>query len=94
MKHTKQFEQFTNEAKKGEYPQEVENIINELSQVLPFKKYQLSANNNYGVWFIELPVTAIPFQYLLHINKVVPSFVIGTYGGRSTLQIRTEIQVN
>ena len=37
MKHTKPFNQFTNEAKKSQYPQEVENIINELSQVLPFK---------------------------------------------------------
>jgi|Laugrespbdmm15sn_2_1035079.scaffolds.fasta_scaffold00815_8 hypothetical protein len=93
MKHTKLFEEFTNEAKKGEYPQEVENLINELVQVLPFKKYQMSANANYGVWFIELPVMAIPFQYLLHINKIIPSFVIGTYSGRSTLQIRTEIPI-
>jgi len=93
MKHLNNFESFVNEAKTGEYPQEVENIINELVKILPFKKYQMSANNNYGVWFIELPVTAVPFQYLLDINKIIPSFVIGIYGGRSTLQIRTEIKV-
>jgi protein associated with RNAse G/E len=93
MKYTKQFEEFTNEAKKEEYPQEVQDILKNMVDNLSIKKYQLGAFNNYGVWFIELPFTAIHTGNLKKIEKFLPDFSIGIYQGYSGLSIRTNIKV-
>ena len=93
MKHTKQFEEYINEAKESQYPQEVQDILKNLVENLPLKKYQLGAFNNYGVWFIELPMTAIHSGNLKKIEKFLPDFSIGIYPGYSGLSIRTNISV-
>jgi hypothetical protein len=93
MKHTKQFEQFTNEAKTPQYPQEVEDIIQKIIERLPVKKYQMAAFDNYGVWFIELPMTAIHSKHLRDLMAIVPEFTIGNFPGYSGLAIRTNISI-
>lgn len=79
--------------KESKYPQEVQDVIEDLMDVLPIKKYQLSAFNNYGVWFIELPFTAIHSGNLKRIESVLPNFSIGIYPGYSGLSLRTDIPV-
>jgi hypothetical protein len=79
--------------KESKYPQEVQDIIEDLVGALPIKKYQLSAFNNYGVWFIELPFTAIYSGDLKKIESVLPNFRIGIYPGYSGLSLRTDIPV-
>jgi hypothetical protein len=93
MKHTKQFEQFTNEAKNSQYPKEVEDLILQIIEKLPVKKYQMAAFNNYGVWFIELPMTAIHSKHLRDLMTILPDFSIGIFQGYSGLSIRTNISV-
>ena len=78
---------------KSNYPIEVQNLIDELVNNLPLKKYQLSAFNNYGVWFIELPFTSIHSGNLRKIEKVLPDFSIGIYPGYSGLSLRTNIPI-
>lgn len=92
MKHVKLFEEM-NEAKESQYPQEVQDILKNLVDNLSLKKYQLGAFNNYGVWFIELPTTAISSENLRKIEKFLPNFMIGIYSGYSGLSIRTNISV-
>jgi len=87
------FKQFTNEAKTPQYPQEVEDILKNMVDNLPIKKYQLGAFSNYGVWFIELPFTAIHSGNLKKIEKFLPDFSIGIHPGYSGLSIRTNIPV-
>lgn len=83
----------TNEAKESQYPQEVQDILKNMVDNLPIKKYQLGAFNNYGVWFIELPMTAIHSGNLRKIEKFLPDFSIGIYQGYSGLSIRTNISI-
>lgn len=83
----------TNEAKESQYPQEVQDILKNMADNLPIKKYQLGAFNNYGVWFIELPFTAIHSGNLKKIEKFLPDFSIGIYQGYSGLSIRTNISI-
>lgn len=83
----------TNEAKKVEYPKEVEDLISKIIERLPVKKYQMAAFNNYGVWFIELPMTAIYSLHLRDLMTILPDFSIGIYQGYSGLSIRTSISV-
>lgn len=91
LKKAKQ--QLLKEAEKTKYPQEVQDIIEDLMGVLPIKKYQLSAFSNYGVWFIELPFTAIHSGNLKRIESVLSNFMIGVYPGYSGLSLRTDISV-
>jgi hypothetical protein len=93
MKHTKQFEEYINEAKESQYPQEVQDILKNMVDNLSIKKYQLGAFTNYGVWFIELPFTSIHTGNLRKIEKFLPEFSIGIYQGYSGLSIRTNITV-
>lgn len=93
MKHAKQFKEYINEAKESQYPQEIQDILKKMVENLPIKKYQLSAFNNYGVWFIELPMTAITSAHLRNIEKFLPDFMIGIYPGYSGLSIRTNISI-
>jgi hypothetical protein len=85
-------ESLTNEAKSEVYPEEVQKIIDSLIGI-GMKKYQLTATTNYGVWFIELPMTAIHIGNLKKIEKIIPDFNIGIWNGYSGLSIRTNIQV-
>ena len=85
-------EDFANEAKSEVYPEEVQNIIDGLIGI-GMKKYQLTATTNYGVWFIELPMTAIHIGNLKKIEKIIPDFNIGIWNGYSGLSIRTNISV-
>jgi hypothetical protein len=89
----KLFEEFTNEAKGSEYPKEVQDILKKMVDNLPIKKYQLGAFNNYGVWFIELPMTAIHSGNLRKIERILPDFSIGIYPGYSGLSLRTNIPI-
>lgn len=93
MKHIKLHEEFVNEAKNNVYPEEVEKILKNMVDNLSIKKYQLGAFTNYGVWFIELPFTAIHSGNLRKIEKFLPDFSIGIYQGYSGLSLRTNIQV-
>jgi len=93
LKSDIKLEEPTNEAKKEEYPQEVQDILKNMVDNLPIKKYQLGAFNNYGVWFIELPFTAIHTGNLKKIEKFLPDFSIGIYQGYSGLSIRTNISI-
>lgn len=93
MKHTKQFEEYINEAKKAQYPKEVDDLILKIIEKLPVKKYQMAAFNNYGVWFIELPMTAIYSLHLRDLMTILPDFSIGIYQGYSGLSIRTNIPI-
>jgi hypothetical protein len=93
MSNIKKFSNYINEANNTKYPDEVQNILNNLVDNLPIKKYQLGAYTNYGVWFIELPFTAISITNLRKIEKVLPNFTIGIYSGYSGLSIRTNISV-
>lgn len=88
----KENESLTNEAKSEVYPEEVQKIIDSLIGI-GMKKYQLTATTNYGVWFIELPMTAIHIGNLKKIEKIIPDFNIGIWNGYSGLSIRTNIQV-
>jgi len=92
MKHIKLHGEFINEAKSEVYPEEVQNIIDGLIGI-GMKKYQLAAHTNYGVWFIELPFTAIHIGNLKKIEKIIPDFNIGIWNGYSGLSIRTNISV-
>jgi hypothetical protein len=85
--------QLLKEIEKSKYPQEVQDILEDLMGVLPIKKYQLKAFSNYGVWFIELPFTAIHSGNLKRIESVLPNFMIGVYPGYSGLSLRTDISV-
>ena len=82
-----------NEASTDKYPTEVQSIIDSLIGI-GMKKYQLTAHTNYGVWFIELPFTAIHSGNLRKIEKFLPDFSIGIYPGYSGLSLRTDISVN
>lgn len=93
LKSDIKLEEPTNEAKESQYPQEVQDILKNMADNLPIKKYQLSAFNNYGVWFIELPFTAIHSGNLKKIEKFLPDFSIGIYRGYSGLSIRTNISI-
>jgi hypothetical protein len=93
MKHIKSLDERVNEVKKGEYPKEVEDIILKIVDRMPVKKYQMGAFNNYGVWFIELPMTAIHSKHLRDLMNILPEFSIGNYPGYSGLSIRTNISI-
>lgn len=93
LKSDIKLEEPTNEAKESQYPQEVQDILKNMADNLPIKKYQLGAFNNYGVWFIELPFTAIHSGNLKKIEKFLPYFSIGIYQGYSGLSIRTNISI-
>ena len=86
-------EEPANEAKKVEYPKEVEDLILKIIEKLPVKKYQMGAFNNYGVWFIELPMTAVYSLHLRDLMTILPDFSIGIYRGYSGLSIRTNISI-
>jgi hypothetical protein len=86
-------ESIVTEAKATQYPKEVQDILDGLVNNLSIKKYQLSASNNYGVWFIELPMGAISIQNLKRIEKILPEFSIGIWNGYSGLSIRTNISI-
>lgn len=92
-KRMQQLAGLINEAKESEYPKEVQDILKNMVDNLPIKKYQLKAFNNYGVWFIELPMTAINSAHLRNIEKFLPDFMIGIYPGYSGLSIRTNISI-
>lgn len=94
MKHVKLHEEFVNEAKNSVYPEEVQKILDGLVNIGLMKKYQAGAFTNYGVWFIELPASAISITNIKRIEKVVPEFSIGTYVGYSGLSLRTNISVS
>jgi hypothetical protein len=85
-------EGFANEAKSEVYPEEVQKIIDGLTGI-GMKKYQLKAHNNYGVWFIELPMTNISIRNLMKIEKFLPEFTIGNFPGYWGLSLRTNISV-
>lgn len=93
MKHVKLHEEFVNEAKNSVYPEEVQKILNGLVDIGLMKKYQTGAFTNYGVWFIELPASAISITNIKRIEKVIPEFSVGTYVGYSGLSLRTNISV-
>jgi hypothetical protein len=81
------------EASTDKYPTEVQSIIDSLIGI-GMKKYQLKAHTNYGVWFIELPVTNISINNLVKIQKFLPNFTIGNFPGYWGLSLRTDISVN
>jgi hypothetical protein len=87
-------EGFVKEAKNNVYPEEVQKILDGLVDIGLMKKYQAGAFTNYGVWFIELPASAISITNIKRIEKVVPEFSIGTYVGYSGLSLRTNISVS
>jgi hypothetical protein len=91
LKSDIKLEEPTNEAKNSQYPKEVEDLILQIIEKLPVKKYQMAAFNNYGVWFIELPMTAIHSKHLRDLMMILPDFSIGIYQGYSGLSIRTNI---
>lgn len=82
----------TNEAKSEVYPEEVQKIIDSLIGI-GMKKYQLKAYTDYGVWFIELPMTNISIRNLIKIEKFLPEFTIGNFPGYWGLSLRTNISV-
>jgi hypothetical protein len=82
-----------NEASTDKYPTEVQSIIDSLIRI-GMKKYQLKAHTNYGVWFIELPMTNISIDNLVKIQKFLPKFTIGNFKGYWGLSLRTDISVN
>ena len=81
------------EASTDKYPTEVQSIIDSLIGI-GMKKYQLKAHTNYGVWFIELPMTNISINNLVKIQKFLPNFTIGNFPGYWGLSLRTDISVN
>jgi hypothetical protein len=83
-----------NEIEKNNYPEEVNKIINYLIQITGIKKYAWKAVTSYGVWMIQLPMTAIPIDLLTKISSVIPNSYIGNYPGYSGLSIKTEIPNN
>ena len=93
LKSDIKLEEPTNEAKASQYPKEVDDLILKIIEKLPVKKYQMAAFNNYGVWFIELPMTAIYSKHLRDLMTILPDFTIGIYQGYSGLSIRTNIPV-
>jgi len=93
LKSDIKLEEPTNEAKNSQYPKEVEDLILQIIEKLPVKKYQMAAFTNYGVWFIELPMTAIHSKHLRDLMTILPDFSIGIYQGYSGLAIRTNISI-
>lgn len=73
---------------------EVKALMKQIIEKFPIKAYQLGVKNNYGVYFITLPITALSKAMMANFIQILPGdSSIGIYNGDSGLSIRTPYPV-
>jgi hypothetical protein len=73
---------------------EVQALMKQIVEKFPIKSYQLGVTNNYGVYFITLPITALSKAMMAGLIQILPGdSSVGIYNNYSGLSIRTPYSI-
>jgi hypothetical protein len=81
---------------KKNYPKEITDLIDTLISTMGYKKYQLTINNLYGRYVIELPTTGFSVPQLRKLGSMLGDEMgvgYAPYTNHNGMIIRTNIQV-